>query len=229
MSKRGMDLTKLAGEFGLLVTQGRFTHTHTHARIHLSRALFYPRYSPLPCDDAVFPKSARRTLDFFRTPPRNTVEPSPLYTGSCVSLSSAIVPGGYICFSLFPLFSLSLPSLSSLSLFPLSLLSLSPSLLRALFTPATRRCHAMTRFFQKALDERWIFLGHLHETLWSLPPYTLAVVFRCLLSLCLGATFSFCTRSTRVFFVSLSVSSSYVFRFFFSNAHAMREGTGAVG
>jgi hypothetical protein len=100
MSKRGMDLTKLAGEFGLLVTQGRFTHTHTHARIHLSRALFYPRYSPLPCDDAVFPKSARRTLDFFRTPPRNTVEPSPLYTGSCVSLSSVIVPGGYIHFFL---------------------------------------------------------------------------------------------------------------------------------
>jgi hypothetical protein len=98
MSKRGMDLTKLAGEFGLLVTQGRFTHTHTHARIHLSRALFYPRYSPLPCDDAVFPKSARRTLDFFRTPPRNTVEPSPVYTGSCVSLSSVIVPGGYIFF-----------------------------------------------------------------------------------------------------------------------------------
>jgi hypothetical protein len=31
-------------------------------------------------------------------------------------------------------------------------------------------------FSKKALDERWIFLGHLHETLWSLPPYTLAVV-----------------------------------------------------
>ena len=47
---------------------------------------------------AWFFQGARRTLDFFRTPPRNTAEPSPLKHWQVVELemSSVIVPGGYI-------------------------------------------------------------------------------------------------------------------------------------
>ena len=66
--------------------------------LFLSRALFTPASRRCHARTRFFQKSARRTLDFFRTPPRNTVEPSPVYTGSCVSLSSVIVPGGYIFF-----------------------------------------------------------------------------------------------------------------------------------
>ena len=70
MSKLGMDFVKLAGETSSVVAP----------RAHLSRHLLrsYPRVSLLPCEIAVFSKRARRMLDFFRTPPRNTVEPSPL-------------------------------------------------------------------------------------------------------------------------------------------------------
>ena len=91
------------------------------ARTDLYFLRSYPRHLLLPCEDAVFPKAQDECWIFFRTPPRNTVEPSPSKHWHVVNKKC--------------LLSLCLGATSSP--FPLSLsLSLSLSLFRFFFSPS---------------------------------------------------------------------------------------------